>query len=229
MPNDRRAAPPWDPGWMPRWDGASTVMMRSRGGSGEVLASSYQYHPKFLLYAAGSPWHLGDLASVGNRILALLPAHLFRGYRAVLNGRDRADQAEAAAAARWIQRHGEALGFRAPNARERARATGRAGYLLALGLNEVQLYDAVGNHFDADALRTRLASAARGLGARALAAPVFPHPSRLLQIYGRLRHRVLAQGCPAEGSPFPSDLRGPLLLSGRGLTSMAAEDGRGTG
>ena len=120
-----------------------------------MVASSYQYHPKFLLYAAGSAWHLGDLASVGNRILALLPATLHRGYRAVLSGRDRADPA-AAAAARWIQRCGGALGFRAPNTHERARATGRAGYLLALGLGEVQLYDAVGNHFDADALRTSL-------------------------------------------------------------------------
>ena len=100
----------------------------------------------------------------------------------------------------------------------------------ALGLGEVHLYDAVGNHFDADALRTRLAHAAQGLGTRALAAPVFPHPSRLLRIYGRLRHHVIAQGCPAEGFPFPSDLRGPLLLSGyTQAIPTAAEDGRAAG
>ena len=75
-------------------------MMRSRGGSGEIRASSYQYHPRFLLYAAGSAWHLGDLASVGNRILALMPAQLLCGDRAILSGRDRANQTEAMAAAR---------------------------------------------------------------------------------------------------------------------------------
>ena len=203
-------------------------MMRSRGEAGEVVASSYQYHPKFLLYAAGSAWHLGDLTSVGNRILALLPATLHCGYRAVLSGRGRADPTAAAAATRWIQRNGGALGFRAPNTQERARATGRAGYLLALGLGEAQLYDAVGNHFDADALRTRLAQAAQGLGTRAPPAPTFPHPTRLLRMYGRLRHHVIAQGCPAEGSPFPSDLRGPLLLAGDShAIPTAAEDGRG--
>ena len=40
---------------------------------------------------------------------------------------------------------------------ERARAAGSANYLEELGLSELQLYNAVGNHFDHEALCSRLA------------------------------------------------------------------------
>ena len=45
-----------------------------------------------------------------------------------------------------------------------AKATGRGGYLLALGLGERQLYELMGNRFDADALIALLAVSVRALG-----------------------------------------------------------------
>ena len=58
----------------------------------------------------------------------------------------------------WIYQEGPRLGYRVPTPAERARATGRAQYLNEFGLNGVQLYNAVGNHFDPDAFRTRIRS-----------------------------------------------------------------------
>ena len=45
----------------------------------------------------------------------------------------------------WFHTRGPEYGFRIPSNHERTRATGRANYLMALGLNEVQLFSAVGN------------------------------------------------------------------------------------
>ena len=120
-----RRPPPWDRGFALRWDGGTAVMMRPRGDPGEVLASPYQYHPRFLLYANGSPWHLGDLDSVGRRIQALMPEGLREGFRLILSGRDRAEPAAALRAARWLQHFGAGHGLRTPTAVERARATGQ--------------------------------------------------------------------------------------------------------
>ena len=58
----------------------------------------------------------------------------------------------------WIHNEGPRLGYRVRNPEERARATGRAQYFAARGLSDVQLYNAVGNHFDPDALRIRMKS-----------------------------------------------------------------------
>ena len=51
----------------------------------------------------------------------------------LLAGRQRDELAAVMDAARWIQRHGLQNGFRVPTTAERARATGRGAYLLALG------------------------------------------------------------------------------------------------
>ena len=100
--------------------------------------------------------------------------------------------------------------------------------MLALGLTEQQLYDAAGNHFDADAVAFRLGGVLGTLGAPCKPAPVYLHPERLLQLYARVRRQVLLQGCPAEQPPIPSDLRAPLLLARSSHTTpLAAEDGRG--
>ena len=100
--------------------------------------------------------------------------------------------------------------------------------MLALGLTEQQLYDAVGNHFNADAVAFRLGGVLGTLGAPCEPAPVYLHPERLLHLYARVRRQVLLQGCPAEQSPFPSDLRAPLLLARSSHTTpLGAEDGRG--
>jgi len=48
----------------------------------------------------------------------------------------------------WIAREGPARGIRFPNDGERARAAGVGEYVPQLGLQGVEAYSALGNHFD---------------------------------------------------------------------------------
>ena len=124
--------------------------------------------------------------------------------------------------------------MRAPNAVERARATGRAGYLLDLGLDERQLYDLVGNHFDPDALIVRTIHGVNEFLHGRPPPRVTPlHPRELLRLYDDLRGQVLALGVPAEEAPFPRDLMPDLLAfpgypeaATAAAAAGAAEDGR---
>ena len=54
------------------------------------------------------------------------------------------------------------------------------------------------------------------------------HPGQLLRVFARVRQQVLAGGCPAPRSPFPDDLRAPLLAAGAepAIAPPAAEHGR---
>ena len=71
------------------------------------------------------------------------PATLRRGlYRILLRGQIAYDdERRMGPVMGWIHNEGPRLGYRVPNPEERARATGRAQYFAALGLNEVQLYN----------------------------------------------------------------------------------------
>ena len=135
-----------------------SVMMRSRGKRARNSRPTYQYHPRHLLYYEdpGQGWHAGALADAQRRLKKLLPKHLHAAFRLLWHGCPRDQEESILPVARWIQAYGTRLGFRVPNAVERARVTGRGAYLLALGLNEAQLYDLVGNHFDPDALILRI-------------------------------------------------------------------------
>eukprot|EP00974_Lingulodinium_polyedra_P107719 10426450-Lingulodinium_polyedra.AAC.1 len=55
-----------------------------------------------------------------------------------------------------IAQNGVQHGFRPPTQDERARATGAAAYLRALGLSPRDFYDAIGNHFDRHVVAVRL-------------------------------------------------------------------------
>ena len=119
-------------------------------GHAAGLASScapptYQYAARFLLYRQGSIWDLVRPDRIATEIGRRLPAHLRDGWRLIDRGRVTADNEHLAVpAASWIAEHGEPLGFRAPNARERARAAGVAPYADELGLSGRGLYDVVG-------------------------------------------------------------------------------------
>eukprot|EP00969_Alexandrium_andersonii_P071602 3161064-Alexandrium_andersonii.AAC.1 len=52
-----RRAPPWEAGWAPRGDDMAP-MMRSRGPDGPFFrASTYQYHPRHLVFSLEGAWH----------------------------------------------------------------------------------------------------------------------------------------------------------------------------
>ena len=70
--------------------------------------------------------------------------------------RDPERERKADVTAQWMHENGTQLGFRAPNAGERARAFGMGQYLESLGLSEKDLFDATGNMFDKDALFVRV-------------------------------------------------------------------------
>ena len=186
-------------------------MMRARGRPPELRAPTYQYHPKHLLFANDndSGWHAGDLESVKTRVRQLLPPHLHDGFRTLCSGQ-RDDEYAAIQVARWIEANGRRYGFRIPHAVERARATGQGAYLQQLQLGPRQLYDAVGNHFDPDALAIRMALAVEDVLVRGdTPAHVFLDPHALLTIYQRLAAtvRTLENGTiPVADGPFPRDI-----------------------
>ena len=139
----------------------------------------------------------------------------------------------------WIHREGPRLGYRVPSPDERARATGRAEYFGALGLNEVQLYNAVGNHVDPDALRARIRGPLAGITRGG--APVrhqYPTPADLAVMYQEVAREVASSGIPTAPSPFPPDLVRILTATrssgsatgpvhpGMGGQRIAAEHGR---
>ena len=116
---------------------------------------------------------------------------------------------------------------------ERVRSTGRYGYLMSLGLSDRALLDAVGNHFDPDAL---IVCVMRPLFAWANGdrwRHEFPSPRRLMESFRRVREWVEREGeVTVTTHPFPEDLRQSLMHeAGRTIVSGAstAGDGRGDG
>ena len=143
----------------------------------------------------------------------------------------------------WFHARGPALGFRIPSNHERTRATGRANYLMALGLNEVQLFDAVGNHFDPDALLARIQGPLHWIAGTRNVPHRYPTPADLAVMYRALADQVARSGAPVAPSPFPPDLSRSLTATagfppmredrapGRDQEghNLAAEHGRGSG
>ena len=106
----------------------------------------------------------------------------------------------------WFHAQGPALGFRIPTNHERTRATGRPNYLMALGLNEVQLFNAVGNHFDPDALLARIQGPLHWIAGMRDEPHPYPAPADLAVMYRSLADQVSRRGIPVAPSPFPADL-----------------------
>ena len=164
----------------------------------------------------------------------MMPSHLLPAFRllcAAQNVREHED--DMMPDVYWMEREGRQLGFRVPNAGERARATGRGPYLQALDLTDRELYDLVGNHFDPDAVLVRISRAVGDWllhGTYAGPAPV--PPAELTRIFHQVQTEVRRARIPVEDSAYPSDLRGPIATwgnaSGTGSSTLtAAEYGRG--
>ena len=214
-------------------------MMRPRGQRSEVRASTFQYHPMFLMYRRDMHWHLGTLEDVKTRMRQRMPTSLHRAFKQLCTLRQvREHEDSILPVVHWMEQHGRELGFRIPHAVERARATGRGAYLLALGLSERQLYDLVGNHFDGDAVLLRVGQATSDwLHHGTYEGPTPPAPGRITQIYRRVREAVRAHNVPAEEHSYPADLRDSIYAAtaawappsemAREPASAAAEHGRG--
>ena len=159
-------------------------------------------------------------------ILALMPRGIAGKCRRLTSGNlSPEEEGYVAQAVEWIEANGARLGFRIPNCYERARAAGSAHYLVTLGLTELGLFNAVGNHFDHEALRSRLVGPLDNLARRPVHRRTFHPPSALAAIYARLAGTVRSMGLPAEDSPFPADLRGMLTAAhGAGSCNPSSSD-----
>ena len=192
-------------------------MLRARSLPGETLrASTYQYAPGMLLHRRGTEdWQDAPVTACSQRIRHLLPADLRAGWLLIERGLATGDrEREAIPTAAWIAAHGEGLGFRTPNAAERARAMGMAAYLDSfrrLGLDDLHLFNAQGNSFDRAvvAMWTREALATWTAGG-ALARHTYPGPADVVAVYEQLRVAVLSTGTAACLHPFPRDLQATL-------------------
>lgn len=230
--------------------------MRSRD-SHQVRASTRQYHHRSLVYRLapiepeGFDWHGWPSDVIRRHILHLMPEELRPLYTSLITGRygrrrngtyHERSEGDLLPVTRWIDDHGPALGFRIPDARERARSTGRLDYLDELDLTPVQLYDAVGNHFDPDALSHRLVPLLRRHLADTNRRPHrYLPPTDLAAVYQELATEV-ERDHDVQASPFPVDLapaltatlgherRTPPNLPAQGGPAgdnyVAAEDGR---
>ncbi len=221
---------PWEDGWapLPPGRGQMAPMMCSRSREG-IRASTYQYQPQGLVYRRAGPecgfdWHGCSLDQVRSRILRVMPADVGRRYSRMLRGNlSHREEEWVVPAMEWIEREGPRHGVRTPSPRERARATGRGQYLEELRLSDRDLYNAVGNHFDPDALRMRLREPLRVLAAGAQSTlHEFPAPADLATIYRGLARNVREEGIPVQPAPFPQDLR-------VALTALHSETGEAPG
>ena len=137
-----------------------------------------------------------------------MPSDVRTLYRILLRGQIAyADERKMGSVMDWIHHEGPRLGYRVPSPDERARATGRAQYFGALGLNDVQLYNAVGNNFDPDALRARIRGPLAGITrGGTLLRHQCPTPADLSVTYHAVAREVASSGIPTAPSPFPPDL-----------------------
>ena len=239
----RRDAP-WESGWGPIPSANIYPMMCSRSNFAP-RASTIQYHAHALLYryATGDhdfDWHGRPEQHVRNEIIRSMPSDIGDLYRVLLRGTMTYDvERRMGPVMDWIHNEGPRRGYRVPTPNERARATGRAHYFAALGLNEVQLYNAVGNHFDPDALRARIRGPLSRIG-REEPTPrhQYPTPADISVIYQEVAREVARHRIPTAPAPFPPDLvrvltatrstgdAPPLASSGSGGAEIAAEHGR---
>ena len=235
----RREAP-WEPGWGPIPAAVLHPMMCSRNNT-TPRASTNQYHAQSLIYryAEGNEdfdWHGRPETHVRNQIIRTMPNEIRHLYRKLLQGQMTFnDERSMGPVIDWIHQEGPRLGYRIPTTAERVRATGRARYLNALELSDVQLHNAVGNHFDPDALRARmrgpLSREARSGSDRR---HQYPTPADLAVMYQLVANEVAGTGIPVAPTPFPPDLTRTLTATVSSNTpptqvggqTLAAEDGR---
>ena len=216
--------PPWDSGWERRSTGGigplkdMPPMMRGRGPPPGMRPSAYQFHPDYLLYS-GAMLNIAHYKIIP-AITRAMPEHVREGFRGIMASRgpvgegvrDRGKERGADVAAQWMHENGPPLGFRAPNAGERARAFGMGRYLADLGLSEKELFDATGNMFDKDALIARIGCPIkRWIGGEELPTRDAPSPCQVGAAYEALRMASAVIGATPRPAPVPADM--PDLLA----------------
>ena len=147
-----------------------------------------------------------------------MPSELSSLYKRLLNPGTRGltyeDERRLEPVMTWIDEHGPRLGYRVPAPNERARSTGRLSYLTALQLNGVQLFNAVGNHFDPDAPRARIEGPSHKVFMGETKRPhAFPAPADLAITYHIVATQEASMGTPVAEAPFPPDLMRQLTAS----------------
>ena len=155
--------------------------------------STYQYAPRFLLYS--SAWNRIPMEQVPIKIAAHLSGQTLTAWNLLCRNMVGREDEHAVEAAAWLATHGPAIGCRAPNALERARAMGVADFFREAKLTARQGYDATGNMFDKDALAKRIHSAVTGwLNGRITLGTLAPQTPRAISL------------CLLYTSPSPRDL-----------------------
>ena len=226
----RRRLSPWDVEFALRYDGIPVPFMRARGYEPELRASTYQYHPRHLLYRVDSHWHFGTLVDITARLRRLLNAAQSNGLSLVLNGNWRHCEREALEYVRWVEAHGREHGLRVANVAERVRSTGRERYLRRLGLTDRELFDLVGNHFDPDALIVCLLGPLEAWARGERHRHEYPSPRQILTGFAGLRQWVRGQTeADMARHPFPGDLREYLVMASvrEAERRLTAGSGRG--
>ena len=176
-----------------------------------------------------------DLAAACRQLEVLLsaPAAAARfplaldGLRAIRDDQDRDPEREPAAHdfARWLIECGRDHGLRPLTADERADATGHGTFFRDLGLDGLQLYDAVGSHFDPCSFQRRCFPLLRAWQDGCPPTPPDPlSPADILAEARQLR-AIVHTNLPLEPLP-PSVIPDDVLahLRAAGLWPLAALD-----
>ena len=213
---------------MTRNDALMGPMMRSRGEpSNPPRAVAYQHHPRSLLYTRSCRLRTVPSKDLWDRWLAMLPVETHQAFKMVWT-RGYIDEGAAAPYVDWVRAHSD-LGFRVPNAQERARVTGHEFYWNALGLTEQQLYDAVGDYLDPAAVVMRLLHPMRDwVTGAARPRHDYPGPCLLWDLYDELAESLVGTRFEPVACPFPPDLL-PALMVGGGDEAACALDRAGNG
>ena len=118
-------------------------MTRSRGGAcGALLASTYQYAARYLLYS--NDWLGRSLAEATQIIAGLLPPGLSQAWRLLNTKAHDTEEDLLLPLAHWISIEGPDFGLRTPDVSYRAKALGLERHFAALRLPDRELYDAQG-------------------------------------------------------------------------------------
>ena len=218
--------PPWEPNW--RKPEQPTTLTRSRGVvDGKPFTSTYQYCGRHMvvnveIFPGKTPLHevIHKIRTCMDDEARIAWDKLQAGY-----SRDRSEEAVMPAVL-WLARFGEQNGIRIPSIRERARVFGMEGYLMSLELSEIDLFDAIGNMYDYQAMVIRIGPVVSDWDrhGRQIETTRAVSPQELMRAYEKVKAVVEQKGLSAEPSPYPHDLRHlPESIHGWGKLVQTAQ------
>lgn len=135
----------WNSGWAPLSGNTLAPLMRpAMHLDGMIIAPTWQYQPRFLVYA-GSLRQRSDLFAAVRR---LLPEGLRGVWTLLTHSPARVPQDQARDLAAWVENHGAAHGFRTPSVAECTRALGLEAHIRRLDLPTFATLSAQSDAFD---------------------------------------------------------------------------------